>query len=281
VGDAVVTDGPSDGAPCVFDGVVIDAGVVPLRADGGLVSAGLGVFETTTVVDARPKFLARRLVRMAAGMRLLELGPPPTEEVARSDVAALAAARGEATFALRYSVFDDGGRLRRLAVGFPLPPIDEDGARLVRAGAAFDGPRALAAAKSLNYAKERLAHGDAARRGADEALFVDANGRVLEGARSNVFCVFRGVATTPPTTAPILPGIVRAVLLDAARKAGVAVAERDFDVGALAAADEVFLTSSLRGPRRVVSYEGRPVGRADAPVFERLLSAYRAAFDAD
>jgi branched-chain amino acid aminotransferase len=54
--------------------------------------------------------------------------------------------------------------------------------------------------KSLNYLNNALAKLEARRRGADEALLLNAAGHVAEASVANVFAVCRGVLVTPPAS---------------------------------------------------------------------------------
>ena len=72
-----------------------------------------------------------------------------------------------------------------------------------------------------------------------EALIVDLDGSVLESGHGNVFVVEDGALLTPPADGRILPGVTRAALLAHAR-------EERITLDRLRAADEVFLTSSIR-----------------------------------
>jgi para-aminobenzoate synthetase/4-amino-4-deoxychorismate lyase len=80
-----------------------------------------------------------------------------------------------------------------------------------------------------------------------EPLIVDLSGEVLESGRGNVFIVEAGRLVTPPADGRILPGVTRAELI---RTADVTV--EPIDLRRLRAADEVFVTSSIRGRQRVV-----------------------------
>ena len=73
-------------------------------------------------------------------------------------------------------------------------------------------------------------------------VFVDENGDVLEATRANVFVVRDGVLVTPPADGRLLRGVTRERVLE---RAG-AVEDRVV-VDELEAADEVFLTSAVRG----------------------------------
>jgi para-aminobenzoate synthetase/4-amino-4-deoxychorismate lyase len=81
-----------------------------------------------------------------------------------------------------------------------------------------------------------------------EPLIVDLSGEVLESGSGNLFVVEGDTLVTPPADGRILPGVTRAELI---RSADVSV--EPIDLARLGAADEVFVTSSIRGRQ--------PVGR--------------------
>jgi para-aminobenzoate synthetase/4-amino-4-deoxychorismate lyase len=91
-------------------------------------------------------------------------------------------------------------------------------------------------------------------------LVVDAEGRVLEAGRANVFAVSGGVLRTPPTDGSILAGTARAALMELAAELGIEVEEEALTLADLRNADEVFLTSSLRGVRPARLLDDEPLG---------------------
>ncbi len=92
-------------------------------------------------------------------------------------------------------------------------------------------------------------------------LLVDLDGDVLEAAFANVWIAEGGALVTPPLDERLLPGTVRASLIAAAREAGIEVHEETISLERLGAADELLLSSSVRG-----LYPGALAGRA--PGFE-------------
>jgi len=110
-----------------------------------------------------------------------------------------------------------------------------------------------ASAKTHNYLNGILARRDAPE--ADEALLLDAGGRVAEGATSNLFFVCGGTLRTPSLDGPILPGVTRRVVLELAREDGVPVEEGRYTPGDVREASEAFLTNT--------TWELRPVGEFD------------------
>jgi para-aminobenzoate synthetase/4-amino-4-deoxychorismate lyase len=87
-------------------------------------------------------------------------------------------------------------------------------------------------------------------------LVSDADGAVLEASRANLFLVTGGVVVTPRADGRLLPGVTRRRVLDLAVEAGLEVREAIVTLGDLAAADEVFLTGSVRGIEPVRGCDG-------------------------
>ena len=269
-----------DHVPCVLDGRVRPDGVIPLRATAEALTHGEGLFESLPVIDGRPKFLPAHVRRLDHGARALGFGPGPTEADVLADVGLLIAACGGGTFSMRLVLFREGAAIRRLATADAMPAEAGRPVALVVAAKEFDGPRALGRYKTLNYLVPRLAHREAAARGADEALFTTHDGLVLEGTRSTLFLVTDGVLRTPPLSLPILPGVTRDVILAAAAARGVPVREETFPVGELFTADEVFISASVRGLRPVATFEGRPLRGVGGKTTRTLQDGYAAAFAA-
>jgi len=90
-------------------------------------------------------------------------------------------------------------------------------------------------------------------------LLFDRGDEVLEAGRANLFAAIDGVLVTPRADGRILPGIARAGAIAAARKAGIDVAERRLTRDELLAADEVFLTGSVRGVEPARTLDGAPL----------------------
>jgi para-aminobenzoate synthetase / 4-amino-4-deoxychorismate lyase len=86
-------------------------------------------------------------------------------------------------------------------------------------------------------------------RGAFDMLFFNESGELTEGARSNVFVKLDGHWYTPPLSAGLLPGVMRAVLLD---DPAMQAAERRLTREDLHAAQEVIVCNALRGAMRAV-----------------------------
>ena len=115
--------------------------------------------------------------------------------------------------------------------------------------------------KSVGLLPNVLARQKAREEGAQEAIFVDADGTVKEGAATNVWIVDRdGNLRTRPAEHGILKGITRTTLMDVAVPLGLKIEERAFSVDEMLAAREVFITAATSICFPVVSIDGKPIG---------------------
>ena len=114
--------------------------------------------------------------------------------------------------------------------------------------------------KTVGLLPNVLARQQAKEAGAQEAIFIDANGRVTEGAATNVWIVDKdGALRTRPADHGILRGITRTTLQDVATKIGLKIEERAFTVEEMLAAREVFITAATSICFPVVAVDGQPI----------------------
>lgn len=128
--------------------------------------------------------------------------------------------------------------------------------------------------KSLNYLNAVLARMEASQAGADEAILLNAAGRVTEGSADNIFIVRAGRLLTPPVIDGALAGITRSCLLTLARQLGIDCAEQSLAPYDLYTADECFLSGTGAELIPVKSVDQRRVGQCPGPVFTALAQAY-------
>ena len=245
-----------------------------------------GLFETMRIQGGVVFRLDRHLARLSEGLRVMQI-PQPAELRAWILRAVLHA--GITDGSVRLTVTRGPGRgglappddvqpTTAIAVG-PRPNVHPDTYRVGLRAIVSSGrrnPRAMSAElKTLAYTDAVLAWLEAQRAGADEALLLDTDDHCSEATASNLFVCYRGTLLTPPTTCAALPGITREAVLELAGGLNVPALERAFGLEELHAADEVFLTSSLRGIAPVRSVDARPVGAgAVGGVTARLTAAY-------
>lgn len=253
---------------------------------------GDSVFETLRTYGGQPFALGEHLDRLAESASRVMIALPVARDVLAAEVIdAVRRAGFEESFVRviltrgrAASLGLDPGLAEaplRVVIVLPLEPPAavkyEQGilATTYRTHRVVDGTRA-AGAKVGNYLTAVLAMHEARRFGAEEALLVDAENRVLEGATSNVFGVLAGTLVTPPEELGILAGITRGRLFHLADTLGMEVSLRGLDVDELWKLDELFITSSIRELLPVVRVDGRTIGSGQpGPVYQRLLDAFR------
>ncbi|PCC75119.1 branched-chain amino acid aminotransferase [Nannocystis exedens] len=254
---------------------------------------GDAVFETLRTAGGRPVAWGAHTARLRRSAAGIGLDLPWSDDELRAFVDLTHGETGNADSVVRIVVTRGVAPLMldprkaltpTLAVlAVPLDLPDEAGyARGLRARI-VDVTRAPASAldptfKTANYLPNIQALRQALAAGDDEAVLINPAGLVAEGATSNVFAVLNGVLFTPPVSDGILPGITRAAVLDLAGALAIPAHESSLHPFDLRAADEVFLTSSVRGPIAVTTLDGFPVAAGnEGPLTNKLRNAYQAA----
>jgi branched-chain amino acid aminotransferase len=253
---------------------------------------GDAVYETLRTYGGRPFHLDRHLERLRRSAEGLRIALPQSDAELGERVDALLAASGNAESYLRIIVSRGVGDISYafervvgptvVMVTKPYQPLPAaayaDGVPVVLSSVRRNHPSALdPALKCCNLLNNALAMQEARAKGALEPIMLNLDGHVAEGAGSNVFLVKGGVLLTPPLSAGILAGVTRAVVLERARALGVTAREETVDVPELLAADEVFITSSLKELVPVATIDGARVGTGrPGPLTRRLLDDFRA-----
>jgi len=113
---------------------------------------------------------------------------------------------------------------------------------------------------------------DAYDRGADTSCVVDAQGNVAEGPGFNVFMVKDGVVRTPDRG--VLEGISRKTVIGLCGALAIPLRVAPVPAADLAAADEVFLSSTGGGVLPIAKIDGRPLAAWPGTITRRLQEAY-------
>ena len=232
------------------------------------VTHGIGLYETLKLAGGVPVFFTEHMDRLQAGLDVLEIAAPWDRATIARAIVELAAAGGIADGGCRVLV--TGGApwsspsilIRHDVRELPTRPL-----RVIT----YRGIRVSGALKAMTFLQSHLAQRAAAAAGADDAIFVDDEGRMFEGATSNIFLARGGGLVTTPAEGAILPGVMRAVLERAAEASGIPVVEAYGRVADLRPDDAMLLTSSVRGIVAVRSVDDRE-RRVDNAMLDGLQS---------
>jgi branched-subunit amino acid aminotransferase/4-amino-4-deoxychorismate lyase len=238
---------------------------------------GLGVFETIAVRNREPRHLDPHLRRLSAAAARLGVPLPTASDLTR----AVRLVAGDSSSA--------GAWLKIV--------VSRSGEWVVFAGAddAADEGRPVSAVvlpwrrhrldptsgiKSIGFAASILGLEEARRHGADEGLWMNERGHVIEACTANVFAARGRAVVTPSLADGARDGVTRARAIEALRLLGLSARQSKVRYATLRAADEIFLTSSLRGVRPVVRIDGRNVRGGDPGPIARRLAERLSATDA-
>lgn len=129
-----------------------------------------------------------------------------------------------------------------------------------------------------NYPVSILANQEVTTAGYDEAMLLDPQGFVCQGAGENVFLVKDGVLHTPDLACGGLDGITRQTIIQIAHDEGLQVIERRITRDEFYIADEAFFTGTAAEVTPIREYDDRPIGTGvRGPVTEKLQKIF---FDA-
>jgi 4-amino-4-deoxychorismate lyase len=113
--------------------------------------------------------------------------------------------------------------------------------------------------KSFNYVENIIERDKIINKGYNEALFLNTEGFISEGAVSNIFFIKDEVIFTPKIKCGLLPGITREFVMKNSLAMGFKVQEGEFILDQLMDADGVFITNSIMGIMKVNKIQGKIV----------------------
>ncbi len=124
------------------------------------------------------------------------------------------------------------------------------------------------------YINSILANQEVTAEGYDEALLLDTDGYVSEGAGENVFVIKNGKIYTPDL-ASCLDGITRDAVLTMARDLGIEIVEKRITRDEVYCADEAFFTGTAAEITPIRELDNREIGIGSrGPITEKLQSLF-------
>jgi len=253
---------------------------------------GDSVYEVLRTYGGRPFAVPRHLRRLRASASRLGIDVAPTDDDLLGRVRALLHRAGNRESYIRIIVtrgvgdssydFDAVSGPTVVMIVKELPPYPErhysEGIRVAAVDVRRNHPRSLdPGIKSSNLLNNILAVREARARGAEEPVLLSLDGRLAEGASTNVFLVRDGALCTPSLETGILPGITREVVCELAPELGIPCREEDLQLPDLLGADEAFLTSTTRDVVPVRQVDGSVIGTGrPGPLTRRVMEAFAA-----
>jgi branched-chain amino acid aminotransferase len=226
---------------------------------------GYSAFESVRTYDRSPFHLDEHLERLFYSAALIELDIPYTHEEIANIVCESIKRNVYKHAAIRILVTGGVSEDGMMPVGKPVlavlitPLAERDMERFARGIKVITSSleRVMPSAKTANYVAAVRSLKAAARREAADALFVNEQGHVLEGTRSNFFIVRGEMLVTPREG--VLYGVTRAVVLQLAR-GRFQIEERPILLDELPQIDEAFITSSSKEITPVIQIDDLVIG---------------------
>jgi 4-amino-4-deoxychorismate lyase len=229
--------------------------------DRGL-AYGDGLFETMRVRDGRVRFLTSHMERLIDGCS--RLGIELAGEVLLDDVDAMCRAASEGV--LKVIVTRGGGgrgyrpaasmKSNRLLTMHPIPETaNQQTARVRWCSQRLSRNTTLAGMKHLNRLEQVLAQREWDGSSAEEGLLLDTEGELISATAANLFIVKQTTVLTSDLRFCGVRGVMRREILRAAAAIELPVSEEPLWPHDLDEANEVFITSAVRGITSIVELE--------------------------
>jgi 4-amino-4-deoxychorismate lyase len=233
--------------------------------DRGL-AYGDGVFETLAISAGQLQRFTRHRRRLAAGLERLKI---PSDDILQELDATLPQLASRHDAAVAKVIVTRGSSERGYRPPAHPSPVVQVGIgkkALLPAADYLTGIRVglcdtpvshaphLAGVKHLNRLDQVMAAGEC-QPAWDEGLMFDPDGYLIGGTKTNIFLCTDGGLLTPRLDRCGIAGIMREVVMEAARQLGIGVREMRLRKPHLQAAEGVFLTNTLVGAWPVARIE--------------------------
>lgn len=206
---------------------------------------GFGVYETIRVVKGKPLFLSQHLERLEASAKAINLAHSFTQTQWNTW-----------THELIMETKADALNLKILLIGareasgaqlliIPLAPLFPDKRLFVRGAAviSIQHERFMPQAKTLNMLPSYISYSKAKASGCYDALYINRDGCITEGTRTNFFAI-RGRTLVSPPKHEILEGVTLLNVIAVAEKNGYDISYEDIPLSRIKDFDGAFLTST-------------------------------------
>lgn len=248
---------------------------------------GDGLFETIRVVNGRAYLLEAHFERLRKGMSLLSIeGFQSLKKELPAKMENL----------LHLSGIRSGGRIRlivfRGGAGTYSPvsnkcnyfieaeeieseifTLNSKGIKVDLSESEFLYKNSLSQVKTLNRLPQVRASIEKERRGLDELILCDDNGNLSEAISSNIFIVKKEKLFTPSLESACMNGVMRMHLLQLFRSNTINIQECILTMDDLLAADELFLTNSIKGIQWVGAFRTKRFFNTKASQYIGLLNS--------
>lgn len=261
----------------IYNNEFFRAGVPVIQSQNRSFRYGDGLFETMRMHSGKILNMDFHFDRLFAGMNLLQMKTPSFFSLKFFTDSVNQLLEKNSIFQnarIRLMVF--GGeepfyQMENIAVNFlievfPLEHINTNEEGLI-VEVFPDGRKScdtFSHLKSNNYLTSLMAARFAAKNNWDEAIILNAFGRVCESSVANIFIVKNNDVFTPPLSEGCVAGVMRRWILERLSPEDITIAEKKLSIEDLLSADELFLTNAIHPVRWVKQFRNKIYTRQNA-----------------
>jgi len=206
---------------------------------------GFGVYENVRISNSVVFFLKDHVERLVESAKIIGISHLFNAIFIENSILDLVKKTEIKTYNLKILLIGGSTEEKASLYIFCLNPLFPD-KKLYREGAKFityNYERTFPHAKTLNMLQSYLAYSKARKSRAYDALLTNHDGFILEGTRTNFFCIKEKTIFTPPES-DILPGVMRKAVLKVASKNDFKIIETNIKLEDIKSYDGAFVTSS-------------------------------------
>jgi branched-chain amino acid aminotransferase len=271
----------------MLDGKKIPTGKPLIDVDNRTFRYGDGCFETLKIIAGKIPLFSFHFERLFFTMEQLDMAIPPHWTALRLEqqILDMAKANGHTSNArIRLTLFRGTGGLYDADANFPHWLIQSwNGPEWTRAiningvdlGIYPDARKSVdrfSNLKSAQFLPYAMAARWAKRQQLNDAVVLNAQGRVADTTIANIFVLLEGSWRTPSLAEAPISGVMRRHVIAEMKKHGIPVEETAITIEDLAAAQEIILTNAISGIRWVKSMgENQYTNTAAASIYQQLI----------
>ncbi|MBM3831675.1 MAG: aminodeoxychorismate lyase [Verrucomicrobia bacterium] len=247
---------------------------------------GDGLFETLRVYNGRPFRWRQHLQRIERGAEFLKISLPFSAAALQRQAEALIQKNQLPECVLRMTLSrgvgirgystKDADRPTLVMTVHPLTAPAKGQIsqwRLITSTLRVPAGDPVANYKTCNKLHQILARAEAEAQSADEALLLNTEGEIAEGASCNLFWIRDARVCTTPLASGILAGVTRELVIELCQSLSFAIEEVTIKPAELTQADGVFVTFSSLGIIEIVALDGVELRRS--PLLPQIWRAYQ------
>jgi len=241
-----------------------DSPIVPVGSRG--LKYGDGIFETTLFSSGKPVFWQEHMNRLQEGIETLKISDSTDFSANHllKDILELAEKNKATNAIVRIQIFRGAGRLSQNSSAVYMiemhaysDVIEKESLSLTIYRDAIKTYDKFSHLKHCNYLPYVMGALYAREKGFDEALIKNAQDKICDSTRANIFIIKENEIYTPSLNEGCIAGIFRTLLIKQLPALGFNINELPIEESFLMNADEIFMTNSVRGIMPVGSIDGK------------------------